>query len=262
MQNYCLETTYRWIENPQEAQFLKRLNRFACLVELEGTVTKVYLPNTGRLEELLLPGAKVLVEKRRNSGKTLHDLLLVQTRRFPDEKPIWVVVDSRQPPALLRWAIEKQLLESFGAPWEIREEPSSGEGRFDLMIHSNTGTHIVETKSVNLLDSDGVARFPDAPTDRGIRHLKKLIEICSEEVHPWLIFIVMREDATAFSPFRERDPLFSETVTSANEAGVRILALKFKATIEITYQEELDILLPGKPFNGFWPLSSTSLEPS
>ncbi len=83
---HIVKPTYRWIERPQEARFLMRLNRFACQVEMGGRRIKVYLPNSGRLEELLLPGAKVLLEKRRTHGKTFHDLLLVQSRGYPHKR--------------------------------------------------------------------------------------------------------------------------------------------------------------------------------
>jgi sugar fermentation stimulation protein A len=249
---HIVKPTYRWIERPQEARFLRRLNRFACQVEMGGRRIKVYLPNTGRLEELLLPGAKVLLEKRRTRGKTFHDLLLVQSRGYPHKRPIWVSVDSRQPPALLRWAVENQFLDTFGIPVEIRNEPKGGEGRFDLLIESHAGTHIIETKSVNLLDSNGIARFPDAPTARGTRHLETLIDARSSERKSWVVFIVMREDALAFSPFSERDPEFSATLSRAKDVGIEILVLKFKAGVEMIYQNTLDILLPAKPFPGFW----------
>ena len=77
------ENLNQWIQNPQQAHFVKRVNRFACQIELEGELTKDYLPNSGRREELLILGAVVIIEKRRESGKTLHDLLLMQSRRYP-----------------------------------------------------------------------------------------------------------------------------------------------------------------------------------
>jgi sugar fermentation stimulation protein A len=272
--------SYQWIKDPQEAKFIQRLNRFACQVDLEGKPTKVYLPNTGRLEELLIPGAAVILEKRRMSGKTLHDMLLVQSPRFPDGKPIWVGLDSRQPPALLRWAIEEQLLNVFGQVHSIRNEPSNDNGRFDLEILGERDTHMVETKSVNLIDASGIARFPDAPTRRGVKHLRSLIDLLSVGVQPWVVFVVMRQDAIAFSPFSERDPEFAETLECARDAGVKILALKFTAgrplnkptagskdswIFPMTYVSDLDVLLPSMrfpastPFPGFWsPNNPTS----
>lgn len=127
-----LKKSYRIIDDPIQARLVRRVNRFACCVQLNGKPIKVYLPNSGRLEELLLPGSTVLLEKRRASGKTKHDLLLVRSRRYPDRVPIWVGVDSRLPQHLLRWVIENRLSDKFGQPYEIRNEPRFESGRFDL----------------------------------------------------------------------------------------------------------------------------------
>ncbi len=127
-----MKKSYRIIDDPIQARLVRRVNRFACCVQLNGKPIKVYLPNSGRLEELLLPGSTVLLEKRRASGKTKHDLLLVRSRRYPDRVPIWVGVDSRLPQHLLRWVIENRLSDKFGQPYEIRNEPRFESGRFDL----------------------------------------------------------------------------------------------------------------------------------
>lgn len=248
-----MKKSYHAINDPIQAQLLERVNRFACTVELNGKPVKVYLPNSGRLEELLVPGSTVLLEKRRDSGKTNHDLLLVRSKRYPDLSPIWVGVDSRLPQYLLRWLVENQLSEQFGIPHEIRNEPRIENGRFDLSFRDYRGFHLVETKSVNLLDASGTARFPDAPTSRGFRHIEELIAHKSQGVHAWLIFIVMRADAGSFSPFSERDPAFAQILQQAKDEGVNILAMMFDAGTEMTYMGELDVILPPQPFTGFWP---------
>jgi sugar fermentation stimulation protein A len=259
---------FKWIKMPQEARFIKRLNRFTCQVELEGKGTKVYLPNTGRLEELLTTGAAVILEKRRDHGKTLHDMLLVRSPGFPDGQPIWVSLDSRIPPTLLRWAVENQFIHVFGHAHKITNEPRHENGRFDLEIQSESERHIVETKSVNLVDSHGVARFPDAPTSRGVKHLRSLINFKSPGVQPWVVFIVMRQDAIAFSPFTERDPEFTEALGCAKDAGVNIMVSQFKIGstvdhslgISISYVSDIDLILPGKAFPGFWPIQAANSE--
>ena len=249
---------YPWIQEPQEAIFLNRMNRFACQVELDGKLTKVYLPNSGRLEELLTPGITVILEKRRQSGKTYHDMLLVQTYRFPDGYPIWVGLDSRQPPVLLRWIIENQSMDALGASLSIKNEPRIDHGRFDLKIQTKNGTHFIETKSVNLIDSKGIARFPDAPTSRGVRHLHSLLDLQSKGLQAWMVFVVMRQDAVAFSPFCERDPQFSESLLQAKSAGVGIVALKFKAGTTMEYISDLEVILPSESFPGFWIFNDAS----
>jgi sugar fermentation stimulation protein A len=244
---------YRWIQHPEEATFLERLNRFSCLVEMKGSPTRVYLPNSGRLEELLRPGASVLVERRRSEGKTHHDLLLVRTPCYPHGKPIWVCTDSRLPPKLLGWAIQEGYWEEFGVPQKIQYEPQVEHGRFDLRVESELGLYLVETKSVNLLDRRGVARFPDAPTARGTRHLQSLAAQKPEHGGSWIVFVVMREDATAFSPLPERDPDFALTLSQARAAGVGVQALHFAAGPEMEYKGQLNLLLPAHPFPGVWP---------
>lgn len=248
------ESHLPWIRNPLEARYLERLNRFACMVELDGRPAKVHLPNSGRLEELLLPGARVIVERRRDAGKTLYDMLLVQSQRYPDSEPLWVGLDSRRPQALLEWLVTQGLLDVFGTlPFEVKREPRVGRGRLDLSFKGETGVHLVETKSVNLLDCEGIARFPDAPTSRGARHLESLVEMQAEGFRPWVVFVIQREDARGFSPFAERDPAFTEALLRAQEAGVGVLALRFAAGNEMVYQGPTEVFLPATPFPGFWP---------
>lgn len=253
MRKGLLKKPYQFIQQPVQGKFLERVNRFVCKVDLEGGKIMAHLPNSGRLEELLQPGTKVMLEKRRDSGKTHHDLLLAQSQRFPDGMPIWVSLDSRLPQHLLRHVVENRLSHHFGQPTEIRNEPPGRKGRFDLSFRDHQGHHLVETKSVNLLDARGIARFPDAPTSRGSRHVEELISHLALGVHPWLIFIVMRRDANAFSPFAERDPAFAQILQQAKQEGVNVLALKFEAGSEMTYLGELETILPPPPFSGFWP---------
>jgi sugar fermentation stimulation protein A len=259
-----MKTEFDWIGRPVRGLFRERLNRFACRVEVEGQGTKVYLPNSGRLEELLLPGASVVLEARRKPGraKTVHDLLLVETVAFPDAEAIWAVTDSRMPPILLRGLLERGLLPPFREVESIREEPAAGEGRLDLWVRDSTGEHWIETKSVNLVDCEGVARFPDAPTDRGVRHLRRLIKMRAGGQRTWIAFVVMREDAVAFSPFEERDPRFSALVQQAREAGVGLLAPQFAAGPSMRYLGTLEILTPPRPFPGFWPVDYEGLQPA
>lgn len=254
-----MTSTYEWIREPIQAHFRERLNRFACGVDIDGTPTKVYLPNSGRLEDLLVPGAGVILEQRRQpgEGKTLHDMLLIQSKQYPDGAPIWVGLDSRMPPRLVRWAIEQGLLPQFDGVTEIQEEPALGNGRLDLRLTTHDSVHLVETKSVNLLDCTGVARFPDAPTVRGTRHLETLIEQQRRAAaQTWAIFVILRADARAFCPFSERDPDFAETLQRAHDAGVGVLALSFDAGTTIRYLGPTDVRLPASPFPGFWPPSA------
>ena len=220
---------YSWIKEPEQATFLERLNRFACMVSLRGKTTKVYLPNSGRLEELLRPGAQVVVERRRDLGKTHHDLLLIKTPSFLSGEPTWAALDSRLPPALFQWLLKNKQVEALADAALQATEPSVSHGRLDLLLSVKDGPVYVETKSVNLIDSAGVARFPDAPTTRGQRHLESLTEIKRSGLGAILAFIVVRGDAVSMAPFSERDPKFTRALQRAFAAGVGIHAHSFEA---------------------------------
>jgi sugar fermentation stimulation protein A len=235
-----------WIERSLFGTFIERINRFSTLCLYRKKRVKAYLPNSGRLEDLLIKGRRVILEKRRDRGKTLYDLLAIEVPGFPDGRPILASLDSRLPPKLLSWVLQC-------AGLQLRSEPRSKGGRFDLLIKRGGEEIYVETKSVNLVDRSGIARFPDAPTERGRRHIEELIEIKRSGRGAWLVFIVMREDAIAFSPFDERDEEFAKVLMEARKVGVEVLALKFKIKErEIDYLGEIPIYLPPPPFPGYW----------
>jgi sugar fermentation stimulation protein A len=168
------------------AKFLRRLNRFVGEVSIEGKRVFAHIRNTGRLTELLKPGNTVFL-KEKHSGKYPFELLLV------DMGSSLVCIDSTITPKLYA--------EFLSMP--VRFEPKFGEHRFDLMYDNR----VVETKSANLVE-DGVALFPDAPTERGRKHIQKLIELSWQGFEPQLIFVVQREDALAFSPNYKVDKPF------------------------------------------------------
>lgn len=245
--------SYGLIDRPVEGKFLARLNRFACRVLLDGAPTKVYLPNSGRLEELLVAGARVMLEKRRQGGKTEHDLLLVETTGFPEQEPIWAGLDSRLPPRLIAWAIERGLIEPFANAQVAANEPQMNGGRLDLLLRSGKGDIYVEAKSVNLVDREGTARFPDAPTERGRRHLETLSDLSRSGVGAAVVFVIMREDAELFAPFVERDREFAEALTRAAASGVQLTAFQFRAGATMEPIGSLPIVTSPPAFPGYWP---------
>ncbi len=248
-----IATEFPFVERPVQGRFVERLNRFACLVEVGDEPTKVFLPNSGRLEELLRPEAQVMLERRRESGKTRHDLLLIQTPSYPGGAPIWAALDSRLPPKLLAWAIEQDFLETFAGCKLESFEPPVPAGRLDLLLDCGGSTHYVETKSVNLVDRSGTARFPDAPTSRGRRHVDELRRLRAEGAQASVVFIVVREDAHSFAPFVERDSKFAAALRRAKEQGVTVLAAQFQAGTTFHFEGTLPVDLRPPPFPGFWP---------
>ncbi|MFW6120282.1 MAG: DNA/RNA nuclease SfsA, partial [Petrotogales bacterium] len=240
-------------DKPERATFISRPNRFTSIVKDKDVEKMVYLPDPGRLEELLIPGASVITEKRRQKGKTHYDLLLVETQSFPDKKTLMVSVDSRLPNKLFKWLITEKLIDYFGNIKMIKSEPKVDHGRLDYYIESSTGKHFIELKSVNLIDASGTARFPDAPTKRGTKHLKELMNLKKQGYTCWIFFLIVRKDALSFSPFFERDPLFSETLQKARKAGVKIKAIKFGIDQNIHYLGEVPTNIINNPFAGYWP---------
>lgn len=215
------------VERPlRPGVFLRRLNRFAALVHLDGRPLPVHLPNSGRLGELLTPGRPVLVAARElaPSGlerRTAGDLV------FMLGPSSWVSVDARLPGRLVAEAVRRGRLCGL-AGWRVEQleyrPPYSPESRLDLLLSGDRGAVAVETKSVTLVDEDGTALFPDAPTLRGQRHLQVLQRALAFGQRAWVVFVVQRPDALRFSPHRQADPQFARLLVQAHRHGVEVYA--------------------------------------
>lgn len=203
---------------------VRRVNRFAVEVDRGGHATLAHLPNSGRLQELLRPGTPGLLRastapERRTAG----DLVLVQ---LPGPaRAGWVSVDARLPGALARRILELGLLKGAPRFSELRQEVRFGQSRLDLAgTEAATGRLFWgEAKSVTLVQ-EGVALFPDAPTERGRRHLEELIEARRSGALAMVLFVVLREDAHAFAPYAANDPAFARVLEQARRAGVQVRA--------------------------------------
>ena len=211
--------------------FRRRVNRFRVEVTVDGQVTSAHLPNSGRLHEVLHPGAPVYLRPVDKPGrKTPYDLALIAAGE------VWVSIDARLPPRLLAEAIRAGRLDDWwgapGATWQIRAEPSPGEGRLDLHLQSPHGTWWLETKSITLVEH-GVALFPDAPTVRGRRHLATLCDLVRQGQRAAVVFVVQRPDAERFAPHPHADPDFPKALQEAAACGVVVRAY----TCEVTPQE-------------------------
>lgn len=201
--------------SPCRGQFLARPNRFIALCRVDGVEQRVHVKNTGRLRELLLPGAEVLLSRSDAPGrKTAFDLRCV--RADGD----WVCIDSQVPNQLAQDCLP-QLLP--GLRW-IKPEQRYGESRFDFAFETDTGRGFAEVKGVTLL-RDGIALFPDAPTERGARHLRELIRAREECYQALVLFLIQRKGAKALCPNRATHPDFADALAEAAAAGVRICAM-------------------------------------
>lgn len=202
-----------------KAKFIERKNRFSALVEIDGEVVSAHVANSGRLRELLYPGAEVYLEDKRGLQRiTPYDLSLVKFKgRF-------VSVDARVPNKVVAEAVNSGQLEEFNGYLVAKSEVKYGDSRLDLLLHNQQGQKCyVEIKSVTLV-VDGEARFPDAPTERGARHINELVRAYSEGNCAAVVFLIQRDDAVSFSPNDVTDPAFGEALRKAVRQGVEAYA--------------------------------------
>ena len=225
----------------REASFLQRLNRFSALVELEGSEEVVYLANSGRMEELLQPGRPVLLEERfAPQRKTCYDLIIVALGEKGEKM---VSVDARVPAKLVYEALLRGALPHFKGYSSIYREATLGQSRLDFLLSGSNRFCFLEVKSVTLV-RQGRALFPDAPTPRGRRHLRELIQAKREGYEAAIVFVIQREDAFALSPNDEMDPEFGRDLREAEERGVSIYAYGSRVSQgEITLAEEIPVSL-------------------
>lgn len=201
-----------------EAKFVKRPNRFIAEVIIDGRPESVHVKNTGRLKELLVEGVRVILEKSKNpSRKTQYSLIAVYKGREI------VNIDSQAPNLAAYEALASGVITEIGEPDKVRREVKYGNSRFDLYYEKNGQCGFVEVKGVTL-DVNGTARFPDAPTERGAKHVRELIKAHEEDYECSVLFVIQMKNIKSFEPNYNTDPEFSKELKRASEAGVKILA--------------------------------------
>ena len=202
-----------------EAVFEERLNRFLVRVERAGSRHLCHLPNPGRLQELLQVGTPVLLQRRTgHRRKTAHDMVAVRKGR------VWVSVDTRLPNrAVGEWLAEGALPE-FRAYRKVRPEVTLGESRIDFLLRNGRDCYL-EVKSCTLVEGDD-ALFPDAPTERGRRHVETLADAVERGFRSSVLFVVQRPDASRFRPREETDPAFANALRGARARGVEVYAYR------------------------------------
>ena len=194
------------------AVFLSRPNRFIARVELDGKTETVHVKNTGRCRELLLPGARVILSRAENPArKTRFDLVAVY------KGDVLINMDSQAPNAAAA-----ELLGRLFPGWSVLPERMFLHSRFDFCLEHDDRRIFVEVKGVTL-ERDGLALFPDAPTERGRRHLKELGEAVKAGAEAYVLFLVQMKGCRWFSPNAETDPGFAAALREARENGVGIL---------------------------------------
>lgn len=214
-----------------EGRFIKRINRFIAEVEIQGVIEKVHVKNTGRCKELFIEGQKVYLEPSSNPDrKTKFSLISIY------KGPLLVNIDSQVPNKVIYDAILNKEIEGFDDLVTLKREVTYEQSRFDLYFKRDNGKEgFIEIKGVTL-EEDGIARFPDAPTTRGTKHVNELTKAVTEGYDSYVIFLIQLKPIKYFTPNSITDPDFSDALKSAHENGVTILAydaLISKTGIEI-----------------------------
>lgn len=222
--------------NIYPAVFQARPNRFIAYVLLNGEAVVCHVKNTGRCRELLIPGVPVFVQEAQNPArKTRFDLISV----YKGERLI--NIDSQAPNQIFsEWAKKGH----FGNLQQLRPEARYGNSRFDFYFEGEGRKGFAEIKGVTL-EENGDVLFPDAPTERGRKHLRELAACIREGFEAWAVFIVQMKNVRRFLPNARTDPDFAKALWEAQQAGVKILCLDCQVTPDsITAEDPVPVELP------------------
>lgn len=218
------------------ARFLSRPNRFVARVEAEGEELVCHVKNTGRCRELLVPGATVWLEESPNpSRKTKFDLIAVE------KGDRLINMDAQAPNKVFgEWAAAGGFREGLTL---LRPETTYGSSRFDFYWESSKSRGFVEVKGVTL-EEDGVVRFPDAPTLRGVKHLDELVKAREAGYEAAVCFVIQMENVRWFAPNDVTHPEFGQALRRAAQTGVEILAMDCAVTPQsLTMEKSVPIRL-------------------
>lgn len=204
-------------KNTVRAEFCDRPNRFIAHVKINGVMETVHVKNTGRCRELLVPGYPVILEKSDNPArKTAYDLISVC------KEGRWINMDSQAPnEAAAEWIQGGGL---FPEEVSVYRERKYGNSRFDIYVESPERKAFIEVKGVTL-EENNIVRFPDAPTERGLKHVEELAECMQDGYEAYLLFVIQMKDVRKFQPNWNTHHRFGDVLKTAREAGVRILAM-------------------------------------
>ncbi len=210
-----------------KGKFIERPNRFVAIVEICGKAEKVHVKNTGRCRELLVPGATVYLEDfsdRMGTRKMKYSLIGVGKKR--GDEILLINMDSQAPNKVVKEALETGVLQLPGMAKlvEVKWEAKYGDSRLDFYVKDiNDKEAYAEVKGVTL-ENDGIASFPDAPTERGIKHLKELEGAVCQGKNAYAIFVIQMKGIHVFTPNDERHKAFGDELRHAATSGVQVLA--------------------------------------
>lgn len=203
-------------KNIHKGKFINRPNRFIAEVEIDGVINTVHVKNTGRCKELLTENATVFLEKSDNPlRKTQYDLVSV----YKGDRLI--NMDSQAPNIVFGEYLKKnELIENVT---KIKPEHKFNNSRFDFYVEAENRKIFAEVKGVTL-EEDNIVMFPDAPTERGLRHIQELIEACKQGYEAYCVFIVQMNKVKYFTPNVKTQPEFAQALITAQNQGVNIIA--------------------------------------
>ncbi len=222
--------------NIHTGRFLERPNRFIAYVEIDGQREKVHVKNTGRCRELLVPGTEVYLEKSDNEARsTAYDLVAVKKQERI------VNMDSNAPnKAVEEWLLKRQLFKDLTF---LRPETTYQNSRFDFYAECGKKKIFIEVKGVTL-ENDNVVSFPDAPSERAVKHVQELIKAKQEGYDTYVIFVVQMKNVSLFMPNEATHPEFAQVLREARKAGVCVKAYDCDVTKEtMEIREEVPVVL-------------------
>lgn len=218
-------------------EFVRRPNRFQGYVIIDGKEELVHVPNTGRCKEILIPGCKVLIRSEDGANRKTRFSLIAG---YKGSKLI--NIDSQAPNKIVEEALKNKKIKGLEKYNNICREKTFGKSRFDFKLSNDEGEeYYLEVKGVTL-EEDGHSRFPDAPTERGRKHLLELIDVINTKKGAGVIFVIQMEGITTFSPNDDTDKAFGDALRFAKQNGVDVFAYSCKVTeksIELTDQVKI-----------------------
>ena len=203
-----------------KSTFISRPNRFISYCDLDGESVVVHVKNTGRCRELLIPGSTVyLDEPQGRERKTKYDLVAVE-KTLPGGSKMLINMDSGAPNEAAEEFVKNRL---FSHAISVRREVTKGNSRFDFCIEEEGKTTFLEVKGVTL-ENDGIAAFPDAPTERGVKHIEELIQLKEQGFGAAILFVIQMKGINRFQPNDITHKAFGDALRRAAKAGVTVYA--------------------------------------
>ena len=225
------------------AVFIERPNRFITIIEISGEKHKSHLPDPGRLKELLIPGVSLMVRPapENKERSTAFTTIMVNL------KGQWISLVSTLPNQFVKYSFQKNRIPIFQKYKLVRPEVTIRNHRFDFLLNNKSGKNFfLEVKSVTFV-KDGIAKFPDAVTTRGMNHAKTLTDLVKEGEFAGILFVCQRPDATLFEPMWDRDPMFSNVLFNAYKMGVKVWCITLNVSqTEISFNKEIPVNLKKK----------------